>query len=140
MSDDQGNGKWAKVTQMIMTAVAITAIPWCVWATTMIHSMDVSIAKLDTFARAGGRFSAEHGQTLRLEIMAAQAAENARIWQELASIQGKWLKEISALNTQIATLPQNLQLPPEWWEKYVRGEITDLDRRIAAIENQITKN
>jgi hypothetical protein len=139
MSDDQGNGKWAKVTQLIMTGVAITAIPWCIWATTMIHSMDVSIAKLETFASAGGRFTAEHGQTLKLEIMGLQAAENAKIWQELASIQGKWLKEISTLNTQIATLPQNLKLPPEWWEKYVRGEISNLDRRIAAIETSMSK-
>jgi hypothetical protein len=136
MSDEPGNGgKWVKITQLILTAVAVTAIPWCVWATSRIHSMDVSVAKLEMFASAGGRFTAEHGQNLRLELAAQQALENTKIWQELANIQGKWLKEISTLNTQIATMPQTLQLPPKWWEEYVKSEFARHENRITALES-----
>jgi hypothetical protein len=138
MSDEQGNGsKWAKITQIIMTGVAITAIPWCIWVTSRIHSMDLSIAKLETFASAGGRFTSEHGQALRLEIQAQTAAESAKIWQELANIQNRWLKEISAINTQMATLPQTLQLPPRWWEEYVRNEFNNQDKRISLLESKV---
>jgi hypothetical protein len=131
------NDKWVKVTQLILTAVALTAVPWCIWTTTRIHSMDVSIVKLETFASAGGRFTAEHGQNMRLEIAAQHASENSKIWQELANIQSKWLKEISTLNTQIATMPQTLQIPPEWWEEYVKTEFARHNARIAALEEVI---
>jgi hypothetical protein len=136
MSDEPGNGgKWVKITQLILTAVAVTAIPWCVWATSRIHSMDVSVAKLEMFASAGGRFTAEQAQTLRLEIAAQHASENTKIWQELANIQSRWLKEMSTLNTQIATMPQQLQLPPKWWEDYVRSEFERLNGRITSLES-----
>jgi len=135
MIPEQQSDKWAKVTQLILTAVAITAIPWCVWATTMIHKMDMSVVKLETFASAGGRFTAEHGQNLRLEIAAQHSAENTKIWQELANIQSKWLKEISQLNTQIATIPQTLQIPPKWWEEHVKSEFARHDSRISALES-----
>jgi hypothetical protein len=134
MISEHTNGKWIKVTQLVLTAVAVTAIPWCIWATSRIHAMDVAVAKLDTFAAVGGRFTQENGQTLRLELMAHHAAENAKVWQELAAIQSKWLKEISILNTQIATLPQSLTLPPKWWEEYVKTELTRHDQRISVLE------
>jgi len=129
--------RWTKVTQLVITVVAVTAIPWVVWATSRIHSMDLSIVKLETFASAGGRFTAEHGETLRLEIAAENVAENLKIWQEIAVIQGRWIKEISVLNTQIATLPQTMKIPPIWWEEYVKTEFARQHSRISDLEKAI---
>ena len=123
MMPEHDNGKWIKITQLLLTVIAVTAVPWCVWATARIHHIELGVRELETFAAVGGRFTQENARTLRLELMSLHAAELATVW-----------KELNTLNTQVATLPQTLTIPPKWWEEFVRTELNRLDRRISTLE------
>ena len=135
-TQDNAVTKWVRVAQVVVAIVAATAIPWCAWFTTQIHSMQVSIAKLEEFAKAGDRFTASDGERLRLEIQAQSSADLAKVWKEMSNIQARWLKEISAMNTQIALLPQTIIIPPKWWEDYVRTELAKIEIRVSKLEDK----
>ena len=135
-TQDNAVTKWVRVAQVVVAIVAATAIPWCAWFTTQIHYMQVSIAKLEEFAKAGDRFTASDGERLRLEIQAQSSADLAKVWKEMSNIQARWLKEISAMNTQIALLPQTIIIPPKWWEDYVRTELAKIEIRVSKLEDK----
>ena len=128
--------KWTHVWRVIVGTVVVTVVPWCVWVTSRIHAMDVAVSRLQDFAQVGDRFTTAHGDRLKLEVQAEISNNMSRTWQELAAIKSEWLKELSAINTQIAMIPQTLQIPPKWWEGYVRDEFRKTDERLRQLENK----
>ena len=138
-TQDNAVTKWVRVAQVLTATVAVTAIPWCVWVTNRIHAMDITVTKLESFASVGGRFTVDNGHALRLEMQHYTTIEASNLWKELASTKTQWLKEIADLNTRIAMLPQTLQIPPKWWEDYVKNEFDKVDRRMTAIEIKVVQ-
>jgi uncharacterized membrane protein len=130
------NGWWAmmfKIRQvsgvaMIPITIAlatIVVVPWCRGVESRLieiqrenHAMDARVVRLEGFANQGDRFTAAMASTMKLEL------------------QNEWLKEISEIRRQIDLLPQTLQLPPIWWEQYVKGEIKRLEDKIGAHEQK----
>jgi hypothetical protein len=83
------------------------------------RGLDTRVVKLEGFAGQGGRFTEDMAAKMKLEL------------------QNEWLQEIAAIRRQIDTLPQTLQIPPVWWEQYVKTEFTRLEGRIEAHERNM---
>jgi len=132
------NGWWAlmfKVRQVsgvvmvpiVIALATIVVVPWCRGVESRLiemqrdnHAMDARLVRLEGFASQGDRFTAAMASTMKLEL------------------QNEWLKEISEIRRQIDVLPQTLQIPPPWWESYVKGEFKRLEQRIEAHEGKAT--
>jgi uncharacterized membrane protein len=132
------NGWWAlmfKVRQVsgvvmvpiVIALATIVVVPWCRGVESRLiemqrenQAMDARLVRLEGFANQGDRFTAAMASTMKLEL------------------QNEWLKEISEIRRQIDVLPQTLQIPPAWWEQYVKGEFKRLEQRIEAHEGKAT--
>jgi len=128
------NGWWAflfKVRQVsgvamvpiVIALATIVVVPWCRGVEARLieiqresHSLDSRVVKIEGFAGQGGRFTEDMAAKMKLEL------------------QNEWLKEISEIRRQIDTLPQTLQMPPVWWEQYVRTEFQRVNERLDAHE------
>ena len=128
------NGWWAlmfKVRQVsgiamvpiVIALATIVVVPWCRGVESRLieiqresHSIDSRVVTLEGFANQGDRFTAAMAAQMKLEL------------------QNEWLREVAAIRRQIDTLPQTLQIPPVWWEQYVKTEIKRLEQRIEAHE------
>jgi hypothetical protein len=128
------NGWWAwmfKVRQVSGIAlvpisialVTVVVVPWCRGVESRLieiqrdgFSLDSRVVKIEGFANQGDRFTAGMAAQMKLEL------------------QNEWLTEISAIRRQIDTLPQTLQMPPVWWEQYVKAEFKRIDQRLDAHE------
>lgn len=103
----------------------VIVVPWCrsieqrlVEIQNEAHDYDTRIIRLEQFAAQGDRFTATQAAAMKLEL------------------QNQWLKEISEIRRQIDMLPQTLQIPPQWWEDYVRQEFERVNKRLDAHEQQ----
>jgi hypothetical protein len=115
------NGKWASLFKisLVVTPLFISlVVTWGAWATQAVYGHDSRLAKLEGFAGEGERFTKSQADKMRAEL------------------QSEWLKEISEIRRQIDTLPQTLQIPPPWWEQYVREEFNRMNRRIDVHEGK----
>jgi hypothetical protein len=118
-----------KVTQLavpVFIAVAtVVIVPWCRGIESRLYemakddqSMNGRVIRLESFANQGERFTASDANSMKLEL------------------QNAWLKEVSEIRRQIDTLPQTLQMPPVWWEQYVKSEIRRLEQRLDSHETK----
>jgi hypothetical protein len=130
------NGWWAflfKVRQVsgvamgpiVIALVTVVVVPWCRGVESRLieiqedfYSVDSRVMRLEGFANQGDRFTSQMAAQMKLEL------------------QNEWLKEVAAIRRQIDTLPQTLQMPPVWWEQYVRTEFKRLEQRIDSHERQ----
>ena len=128
------NGWWAlmfKVRQVsgvvmvpiVIALATIVVVPWCRGVESRLieiqhenHAIDARVVRLEGFASQGDRFTASMGSQMKLEL------------------QNEWLKEVSEIRRQIDLLPQTLQIPPVWWEQYVKAEIERVEARIDKLE------
>ena len=108
---------------IVIALATIVVVPWCRGVESRLieiqrenHNIDARVVRLEGFASQGGRFTEDMGDKMKLEL------------------QNQWLKEISEIRRQIDLLPQTLQIPPPWWESYVKGEIKRVEARIDKIE------
>jgi hypothetical protein len=111
---------------LFITIATVVVVPWCRGIEARLfqltkddHSLNGRIIKLEDFAAQGDRFTA------------TQAA------QMKAELQNEWLKEVGAIRRQIDTLPQTLQIPPVWWEQYVRSEFQRVNERLDSHEKKM---
>ena len=118
-----------KVTQLavpVFIAVAtVVIVPWCRGIESRLYemakddqSMNGRVIRLESFANQGERFTASDANSMKLEL------------------QNAWLKEVSEIRRQIDTLPQTLQMPPVWWEQYVRSEFQRVNERLDVHERK----
>ena len=108
---------------IVIALLSIIVVPWCRGVESRLieiqresHSLDSRVVTLEGFANQGDRFTAAMAAQMKLEL------------------QNEWLREVAAIRRQIDTLPQTLQIPPVWWEQYVKTEIKRLEGRIEAHE------
>ena len=106
----QGESIWQLQLNQTALGDSIQAIQ------TESRGLDTRVVKLEGFANVGDRFTAGMAAQLKLEL------------------QNEWLQEIAAIRRQIDTLPQTLQMPPVWWEQYVKAEFKRIDQRLEAHE------
>jgi len=118
-----------KITQLavpVFIAIAtVVVVPWCRGIESRLYemtkddqSMNGRVIRLESFANQGDRFTASDANAMKLEL------------------QNAWLKEVSEIRRQIDTLPQTLQMPPVWWEQYVRTEFQRINERIDVHERK----
>ena len=119
-----------KATQVavpiIIAIAAVLVVPWCRGIETRLYemtkddqSMNGRVIRLEEFAGRGDRFTKSESEAMKLEL------------------QNQWLKEIGEIRRQIDTLPQTLQMPPVWWEQYVRTEFERVNQRLDSHEKKI---
>lgn len=111
----------------IFDALGASALAFCVWMATEIA--DLKEWRAET---SGNRWSSLN----QVDYAQKQTAEITRIWQEMAIMKTDWLKSIGEVNLKLAQLPQSLQVPPKWWEEYVRENIRSHDDRLKALEKR----
>jgi hypothetical protein len=119
-----------KILGWIFDALGALALGFCIWMATEIT--DLKVWRAET---AGNRFTAG----MQADYASRQAAEISGIWREMANMKTEWLREINAMNLKLTQLPQTLQVPPKWWEDYVRGMLSEHGTRIKELEQQNKK-
>ena len=110
---------------LIIALVSVVVVPWCRGIEVRLidlqrsdHSTENRVVALEQLNSKDERFTASMAATMKLEL------------------QNEWLREIAAIRKQIDTLPQTLQMPPVWWEQYVKSEIRRLEQRLDSHETK----
>ena len=112
---------------IVIAFMTVIVVPWCRGIEARIvdiqdegNNYDKRILKLEGFAGEGERFTKSQADKMKAEL------------------QNEWLKEIGEIRRQIDMLPQTIQIPPQWWEKYVREEFIRVNQRLDAHEKEKT--
>ena len=110
---------------LIIALVSVVVVPWCRGIEVRLidlqrsdHSTENRVVALEQLNSKDERFTASMAATMKLEL------------------QNEWLREIALIRKQIDTLPQTLQMPPVWWEQYVKSEIRRLEQRLDSHETK----
>jgi len=147
------NGWWARLFKLVQILVAVAipvsifvlgavVFPWCKQIDESVHLMTTQLTvlesyvatirvlddrqrliqervlKLESFAGEGDRFTARDANTMKLQL------------------QNDWLRELSLLKDQITKLPSTIQVPPVWFEQYVRTEFARQEQRLNKLEGK----
>jgi len=72
---------------------------------------------------------------MQAQFASQQAQEHTKLWKQMANDRQQIASDISAIRQSLAKMPD--QLPPKWWEDYVREKLHDTDLRIKQLEKKI---
>ena len=111
----------------IFDALGACALAYCIWVAGEITELKEWRAET-----AGNRWNSQ----MQADFAAKQTVEFARMWQEMAAMKTDWLKSINEVNLKLAQLPGTLQVPPKWWEDYVRQNLQDHNDRLRVLEEK----
>lgn len=114
-----------KVLGWLMDAIAVAGLAFIV--NLHIRTTQLEMWKAET---SGNRWNSQ----MQADYAAGQARELTRIWAEMATMKTDWIKGMNDINLKLAALPQSLQLPPKWWEDYVRSNFAEHNARIKELE------
>lgn len=102
------NGTWAglfKFVQILIPVLGISLVPWAIYVTGNLHSLDVRTTKIESWMSLGPRFTPADADALRMKILSEvkiQAdANNAAILQKLDQLEAV----IVDLKVQLAKRP-----------------------------------
>ena len=124
----QDNGKefaW-KMFGWLMNLMAVTALGWALALGTRVS--DIELWQASTSAN---RYTAQDHNIYATQM----AQENARVWQEMANMKTEWLRQINEINLQLTGLPAKLEIPPKWWEQFVRDELRKNSEAIQKLQD-----
>lgn len=113
------HGRWVvlfKVSLVLMPAF----LAWMGWVTANIYYQK-------SWMSLGPRFTPSHAEALETRIV----ANNDRKLELLARTITEKLDQI---NVTLAALPK--EIPPRWWENYVREQLNDHETRIKKLEQK----
>lgn len=88
---------------------------------------DIQVWRAET---TGNRWNSQ----MQADYAAKQTVELTRLWAEIATMKTEWVKSLNEVNIKLASLPATLQLPPKWWEGYVRENLSAHKQRLDILE------
>ena len=128
----QNGSEWSKLGWKIlpwMADVLCAILAFCMlelWSTIKTVRTDVNTLKEWRAETAGNRWTAGDHAKYADE-------QNKRIQDILSAIantQQTWLRDIADIKVVLAMVPRKDELPPKWFQDYVRGIEEKLDKHI----------
>ena len=114
-----------KILGWLLDAIAVASLAFIV--NLHIRTTQLEMWKAET---SGNRWNSQ----MQADYAAAQARELTKIWGEMSNMKTEWIKGMNDINVKLASLPATLQLPPKWWEDYVRSNLADHNERLKLLE------
>ena len=116
-----------KLLGWLIDAIAVAGFAFMV--NLNVRTTQLEMWKAET---SGNRWNSQ----MQADYAAAQARELTKIWAEMSNMKTEWIKGMNDINVKLASLPATLQLPPKWWEDYVRNNLADHNERLKLLERK----
>ena len=116
-----------KILGWLMDAIAVAGLAFIV--NLHLRTTALEMWKAET---SGNRWNSQ----MHADYAAGQAKELTRIWAEMSTMKTEWIKGMNDINVKLAALPASLQMPPKWWEDYVRSQLADHNERLKDLEKR----
>ena len=113
------HGVWVILFKAALAGVPLI-LPWMVWVTSHVY-------RTKNWMDQGPRYTQVHANTLEMRM-------TALVDSKLAVLSSQIKDDLATIKLQLAKMPE--QLPPKWWEDWVRERVKEHDERIKQLEQK----
>jgi hypothetical protein len=113
------HGVWVLLFKIALAGMPLFAF-WATWVTS-------NIWRIQTWMSQGPRYTQTNATILEAQITSQTDAK-------LSTLNSQVMTELNNIKMSLAKLPE--QLPPKWWEDWVRERVKEHDERIKQLEQK----